>query len=51
VIFSTKLVVDVAPNTLSGTVKFEGLASEPTGAPGEPSTPAFISGSVSWDCK
>ena len=51
VIFSTKLVVDVAPNTLSGTVKFEGLSSEPTGAPGEPSTPAVISGSVSWNCR
>ena len=51
VIYSTKLDVKVAPNTLNGTVTFEGLSSEPTGAPGEPSTPAVISGSVSWDCR
>jgi hypothetical protein len=51
VIFSTKLVVDVAPNTLRGIIRFEGLSSEPTGAPGEPSTPEAISGSVSWNCE
>jgi hypothetical protein len=51
VIFSTNIDVQVAPNTLSGTVKFDGLSSEPTGAPGEPSSPQEISGSVSWNCR
>jgi hypothetical protein len=51
VIFSTGLEVDVAPDGLSGTIGFEGLASEPTGDPGQPSTPEEISGSVSWNCE
>ena len=51
VIFSTKLEVDVAPEGLTGTIRFEGLAEEPTGAPGQPSTPEALSGSVSWDCR
>lgn len=51
VIFSTKLEVDPAPDGLTGTIRFEGLAAEPTGAPGQPSTPEVISGSVSWDCR
>jgi hypothetical protein len=51
VIFTTRLVVDAAPDGLTGTIRFEGLASEPTGAPGEPSTPEVISGSVSWTCE
>lgn len=50
VIFSTKLEVDAAPDGLTGTIRFEGLSEEPTGAPGQPSTPEVISGSVSWDC-
>ena len=50
VIFSTKLEVDVSPDASSGTIRFEGLASEPTGAPGE-SSPEEISGSVSWNCE
>lgn len=50
VIFSTKLEVDVAPDGLTGTIRFEGLASEPIGAPGQPSTPEVISGSVTWTC-
>ena len=33
VIFSTKLEVDVAPDELTGTIRFDGLAAEPTGAP------------------
>jgi hypothetical protein len=51
VIFSTKLVVDAAKDALSGTIRFEGLAAEPTGASGEQPTSAVISGSVSWDCR
>lgn len=51
VIFSTRLEVDAAPDGLTGTIRFEGLAAEPTGAPGQPSTPGVISGSVSWDCQ
>jgi len=51
VIFSTRLEVDVAPDALTGTIRFEGLASEPTGAPGQPSTPEVISGSVNWTCE
>jgi hypothetical protein len=50
VIFSTKLDVDAAPDGLAGTIRFEGLSAEPTGAPGQPLTPEVISGSVSWDC-
>ena len=51
VIFSTKLVVDVAPDSLTGTIKFEGLASEPKGAPSELPDPEVISGSVTWNCE
>jgi hypothetical protein len=51
VIFSTKLNVDAAPDGLTGTIRFEGLAAGPTGAPGQPSTPEVISGSVSWNCE
>ena len=51
VIFSTVLDVDAASDDLSGTITFEGLASEPTGEPGQPATPEFISGSVSWTCE
>jgi hypothetical protein len=51
VIFSTNLEVDVAPDGLTGTIQFDGLALEPIGAPGEPSTPEVISGSVTWSCK
>jgi hypothetical protein len=51
VIFSTQLQVDAAPDSLSGTIRFEGLASEPTGAPSGPPTPEVISGSVSWNCE
>jgi hypothetical protein len=52
VIFSTVLEVDVAPDALSGTIGFDGLASEPTGELGQPSTtPETISGSVSWNCE
>ena len=51
IIFSTKLEVDVAPEGLTGTIRFEGLAAQPTGAPGQPSTPEVISGSVSWNCE
>ncbi|MEO8638824.1 MAG: hypothetical protein ABI458_02780 [Chloroflexota bacterium] len=51
VIFSTNLEVEVAPEGLTGTIQFDGLASEPIGAPGEPSTPEVISGSVTWSCK
>jgi hypothetical protein len=50
-IFSTRLEVDAAPDALSGTIRFEGLSSEPTGEPGQPSTPEVISGSVSWNCE
>jgi hypothetical protein len=51
VIFSTKLDVDAAPDGLTGTIRFEGLSSEPSGVPGQPSTPEVISGSVSWNCE
>lgn len=51
VIFSTRLVVDAAPDGLTGTIGFEGLASEPSGAPGQPTTPEVISGSVNWNCE
>lgn len=51
VIFSTVLEVSAAPDALSGTIRFEGLSSEPTGEPGQPSTPETISGSVSWTCE
>jgi hypothetical protein len=51
VIVSTVLDVDAASDDLSGTITFEGLASEPTGEPGQPTTPEFISGSVSWNCE
>jgi hypothetical protein len=51
VIFSTNLEVDVAPDGLTGTIQFDGLALEPTGVPGQPSTPEVISGSVTWSCK
>jgi hypothetical protein len=51
VIFSTKLEVDLAKDALTGTIKFDGLALEPTGAPGETPSPETISGSVSWNCK
>ena len=51
VIFSTRLEVDAAGNGLSGTIGFEGLASEPLGGPGEQPTPEQISGSVSWNCE
>ena len=51
VIFSTKLNVDAAPDGLTGTIHFEGLSAEPTGAPGQSSTTEVISGSVSWDCR
>lgn len=51
VIFSTVLDVDAASDDFSGTIAFEGLASEPTGEPGQPSTPEFISGSVTWNCE
>lgn len=51
VIFSTSLEVDVAADGLTGTIGFEGLASEPTGEPGQPSTPELISGSVNWTCE
>lgn len=53
-IFSTRLEVDVAADGLSGTVQFEGLASEPTQGPegATPSAPTeTISGSVSWTCE
>ena len=50
VIFSTKLRVDAAPDGLTGTMRFDGLAAVSKGAPGQPSTPEVISGSVSWDC-
>ena len=49
-IFSTKLDVDVAKDALSGTIRFDGLAAEPAGAPDEQPTPEVISGSVSWNC-
>jgi hypothetical protein len=51
VIFSTSLNIDTAPDALTGTIQFEGLASEPLDGPGEPPSPAFISGSVSWNCE
>lgn len=54
VIFSTRLEVDVAADSLSGTVQFEGLASEPTEGPEGASPSAStetISGSVSWTCE
>lgn len=51
VIFSTRLEVDVAPDALTGTIGFDGLALEPSGAPGEPPSPEVISGSVSWNCR
>lgn len=51
VTFSTKLEVDVASDSLTGTITFDGLAAEPTGLPSEPPSPEVISGSVSWDCR
>jgi hypothetical protein len=51
VIFSTTLEVDVAPDGVTGTIKFVGLAAGPTGAPSEPPSPEVISGSVSWNCE
>jgi hypothetical protein len=51
VIFSTILNVDVAPDALTGTIRFEGLASEPLEGPSQPTTPEYISGSVSWTCE
>jgi hypothetical protein len=50
VIFSTRLEVDAAQDGLTGTMRFEGLSAVAKGAPGQPSTPEVISGSVSWDC-
>ena len=55
-IFSTRFEVDAAADNLSGTIRFEGLASEPIEAPApEGQTPATnldpISGSVSWACE
>jgi len=51
VIVSTSLDVDAAPDALTGTLRFEGLASEPLEGPGEQPTPEEISGSVSWNCE
>ena len=51
VIFSTTLEVEVAPDGLSGTIQFDGLASEPVEGPGEQPSPEVISGSVSWNCE
>jgi hypothetical protein len=51
VIFSTRLEVDAAANGLSGTIQFEGLASEPLEGPGGQPTLQEISGSVSWNCE
>jgi hypothetical protein len=51
VIFSTTLEVDAAADGLSGTIQFEGLASEPLEGPGEQPTAEEISGSVSWNCE
>jgi hypothetical protein len=48
VIFSTRLEVDAAPDGLTGTIRFEGLAAAPTGAP---SATDVMSGSVSWNCE
>jgi hypothetical protein len=50
-IFSTRIVVDAAPDSLTGTMQFEGLAPEPNQqSPGE-SPPEPISGSLTWTCK
>ena len=43
--------VDAAPDALTGTLRFEGLASEPLEGPGEQPTPEEISGSVNWNCE
>ena len=51
VIFSTSLDVDAAPDALTGTIQFDGLASEPAVGPGEQPTPEVISGSVRWNCE
>ena len=50
-IFSTTFEVDVAPDSLTGTIQFDGLASEPGEAPGAQPSPEVISGTVSWDCE
>ncbi len=50
-IFSTTLDVEAAPDGLTGSIRFEGLASEPTGEPGVPTSPEVISGLLTWDCE
>jgi hypothetical protein len=50
-IFSTHFEVTAAPDGLTGTIQFDGLALEPGEQPGQPPTPEVISGSVSWNCE
>jgi hypothetical protein len=50
-IFSTTFDADVAPDSLTGTVHFDGLASEPSEVPGAQPSPEVMSGTVSWDCR
>jgi len=50
-IFSTRITVDAAPDSLSGTMQFEGLVPEPTEPSPAESPPAPISGSVTWSCE
>jgi hypothetical protein len=50
-IFSTRITVDAAPDSLSGTMQFEGLVPEPTELSSTESPPDPISGSVTWTCE
>ena len=50
-IFSTRFDVDVASDSMAGTIQFEGLAAEPGEGTPTTGTPETISGTVSWDCR
>ena len=50
-IFSTTFDADIAPDGLTGTIQFDGLAGEPGEVPGAQPSPETISGTVSWDCE
>ena len=50
-IFSSSFEADVSPDSLSGTIKFNGLVLEPGEMTPTTAPPETISGTVSWDCE
>ncbi|HET7082709.1 MAG TPA: hypothetical protein VFJ00_03250 [Candidatus Limnocylindria bacterium] len=50
-IFSTTFDVDVASDSLSGTITFDGLALEPGELTPTTAPPETVSGTVSWECE